>query len=1692
LIIVILELKIGDKMKNLYYLIIIATILVTFVVPKSSFAVGQCDQGGPQLRCLGNALRVETRTGVNKQYVEVITPNLNANFNNTDFALEMQLRISNRITGSRQFITGIWGPGEDDFDVWVVYINELEELVFELNHPTEKLKSVDNTIVKIPLGAWANSWFFLRATFDIASSYAKLYVKGNGIQLTDSARNDQYPITRLKQIAGNNLNLLIGNSNAISNNPNFHSFYGFIDEYRLYNQLPNPCWQNLSLAGSESGMMLYLRFNEENVFSFCDASPNDFPVLSRNGATTVFENTRRVDSPFSNDGPINLRDTISCGSTKTYKIILRNTDPDGCSYRARLRVLDDPSNFNFSMAWRTINPGDSLEFEFEYSGTQSGTQTARVGIQGDDRCFGWYYLREWNITTISAVSQSTDTLDMGVMTAKCINREYVEKSFTLFNNTRKLGTDRPVNIRRMTLEANENYQILSPTSFPRIIAAGDSMVVRVRFEVNDTTAIIIKKVEIETDDPCQPIRTVYLKGEIEQAVSIVFRNNQGESEDFVYHNFGTVCLGYPSRPMINFWENIASQTIWLDSIIISRDFEAPRFIYPREFRVNSGQSQRAFRFIPRSTGLFSDTVTLVFRLQDGCILHYKILLEGRCIDPNFKILSENIDFGDVVVGRERQLPVYILNESDDPLDVTLTYNIGEPFYFAGTRARNIPPRDSAQFLLGFRPTEAIEYIDDLFAYNSSCYISQTTKIRGRGIKESLEIQPGQLTMESTIACESQTGVIKLTNLNATTATLDRFALVDANNKFQITAPNIPNLGTYTTSIAPGASIEFEFLYTPNDLTQDRSDRAFFNFFDQDDTFWTLQVTGVSEVPAVYLPSFNAYGEIEQGGTITKFIKIENITKRNILIDSIFIPNGFQLLSHSTTPNLLLKPNESVELEISFTPDAPGEFRGKMLLISSNPCQLTVESDLQGFGKVIPLEMVNTLLSYGFVRDCECKEIPIPLINNSNYDATITEITLSEVIFGDESYRHYNWYSDFSPDGNVPYTIAPRSSDTLRANYCPRAMNKRDSIDHSALLFVKADGNGWSNEFERYLVGRQAIYYEYTLDTIYFASTMVDSEIERTTILYIPDIEVNPNKKNLVIDSITFSPNDRVFSVSTSKGDVFPIVVDLAQDSLLITITFKPRAPKLYKANMLVHFAEPCNFIDSTVYLEADGFAQPYYVDFFFGSYDGSLAKNFSVPECDTAYVPLYSNRNIPVKFLDVSFEVKYSDGQFVGIESEYFDAACEPWNSYSVFFDDNINNLIQIDLHSICDIDTARPLLYLKFFKENDNFTTIVSDSFKFDSQDILNYNIISNRDSANTFYRFIDFSFDPILEFPMQYLIECDTLRLLFRNNNESDSVRLLEVLDFPAEFEIVEIIPPLDFPIAPGESQVFEIAFCPMKKGEIRGVIKAFSTDPCPEREVTAELLGFGEPEIVDLRFDFNTDFQSNMIYSNDFNDIIEVDVYIDRDLVKNYADVDHWLENFGFDLSIQYNPTALKYLEYQSFTIGNTSFNQPNFGNLELRFTNVDTLKAGRILNLKFKAMVPDSIESDIIVDAAGFLTDKIQFYEITPIYGKSMFTSIGQCNLTTIKQTSFLSSLSEIAPNPVYNEASIEFNLGERVPVFLEVYSTTGVLITKLLSGEILSTGAYKVQFPTNNFNSGFYNVIIRAGIMTETKKMIISK
>lgn len=1662
--------------------IFIQVILLFFLI-STSFAYQPCDT---VRTCVGRTLKFSQTEGKGAHYIDILNTNLTQKVN-SNMTFELWLKPE-RQAGKLQYIGGMWGPADEKYDSWVVYISSQDSLVFHINGQNEKLGNFDDTRLSVPFSSYYNSWNHFAFVADGTTGWIYIYVNANPV---DSARNQFYPYKSFKHINNPDLSPQIGSTNALSNDLSLHRTYkGLMDEIRIWGRTFNAndfiCMKDKSMSGSEKDLFVYYRCNDSSyIYTLCDASGNKNFGYLRSGLSTIMSDRKDFGKVVVT--PIAIKDTVYCDTEKIYEFTLLDTAlcATGSSILAYQGFNDKFYFLNGNQEqiltkWRTVQlePGIPLKVRIKVKLDIIGTIKTTLLFRNTNSC-GYYHLNvPVTITRKSELSMSNLQIRFDSLKARCIEKSFIDSTLKICNTAQN-----QVTISSISLKMPQVFQLTYP-SLPKVLNPGECFDVKMRFVSRDTTMAYFDTLKIVSTDKCAPNALIPIYGKVNEVLSIWRRGTKMRLDSF---NFGQSCVNMPANSVEYEWFNNSDKNITIENVIIPPNFFGKSLKFPVILEPITGYNPNYFRFFPKTKGTFRDSIVFIAK-SEGCTIHYPVYIYGKGYEADISFSTLEVDFGTVIVGQQKTINAEIENKSEQGLVASLYLRKGDPFSLTGTRSSGIKEFSKNSFPITFIPTSAGNFEDEVCLYENTCYQSYCIKVKGKAVVQLVEFLPEILKISDVVSCQSKDGTLEIQNISNVIQTYLNFTLKQQSNLFKLINPNnLPN----SITLQPNEKASFTFRYTPNDNINDRSDRAYLEFETTDRTKWSAKIYGYSIVPKIYLTSEVLFETLEVGGVLFDTLHLENISNYPITISNYSISNGFELIYPLDIVGRKLNPKDTIQVVIAFKPTEGKSYNGKFTIFSDEPCPIESSTDLSGIGITIPLDVPLKVITYGFVRPCDCQTRSIPLINNSFYfPMTIDSIWIDSTNVSNPHPEFYSWSSYYSPNASVPYSIPKRATDTLYIKYCPKSLLIPNQIDNDARLFLRASGSGWADTYTSYLAGKQTLLFRYDTLRVFFPPTRVDTVSKPQYIrLKIPSLDFNPSQVSIQIDTIEFVPNERVFYVRDSLDRPLNIITIDTNNTLVLETTFKPRAARYYENRMKVIIKSPCFHFDTTVVLSGSGFAPAYGLSFNFHS-RFNIIDTFKVVPCDTLAIPVYSSRSIPANVVDIDCRIGYDTTklEFLYATSDYLNQSCPNYNSFINHKHSQFGGS-QFLLKNFCKVDSLKPIFTAYFKPKTNNRDTfnITLDSIRFDTEEIIMYNIIAENDKATVIIQKPELTASNIANFDSVRVLDCSERTITLKNTGDVP-LNAFSLLNLTKELFFVTSSPPLNDTLAVGDSINIIIKYCPRKSDTLNHFLNTIASIPCLVLD-SNKLVGRGYAPRYDISFDTQQTFYIPDTLTTQISDTLIVPLFIDKDLNTTINNNTYWLDDISFNINLEYNPFALEFLEAKNYL--NANFNHSSStGNISLIYNNAKRVEKGKLAEIKFITPIPDKQFNKININISEFVTDSIMFLDLYSATDSTYLLTNEKCGLTYLNYTGIEPSLSQNYPNPFAKTTEIHFSIAEKLPVELKLYSINGKLIKTLLDKQLLNIGKYKIILNSEGLPPGLYYYILQSPNTTIVKSMMI--
>lgn len=1679
-----------------------------------AYAVGSCDSNKS---CIGRAYTATVATGQNHHYANVaMSPSLRSI--SGQMTVEMWINATRQPNG-RVIIAGIWGPYTDDNDVWLLSISPSDELTFEINGPQNR-GTADNTIVRTSFAAYYGRWTHIAATFDAGT--VRLYIDGI---LRDSAYNAQYPALQLRRPQNPNSALKIGSINGFFDSAQNRALVGQLDEIRIWNRALTrqeiACNRFRSLEGNEAGLILYFRCNErENDFltPLCDASGNGNNGRLFSGATCRPASPPRTIPRSVVILPNTITEQLDCDSTRSWVITLADTTE--CGSTVSLSVVGrDRAFFRVTPSTVVLPPGGVPQSAtVTYGGYLTGAIQASVRIVGGNRCsYSDTVQIQLNRRTELSFRPSRVTFD--TLFARCPSRAFLDTIIRVCNESALLGAPRAVTLTGAVTRQANVFQAFPAggRTFPIVLQPGECAEIIVRFIAQDTTLQFLDTLFVLSTDRCPGNGIIPLAGRTQQVFAIRQPNGTTPITSF---QFPPTCPGDLSSPRAWNWYNLTSRNLIIDSVVFPRVLVAvrlPRMPYTLRPASQAGEFEKYFRFRPLQPGLVRDSIIFYAHLPgEPCQFVIVIPFTARGLDNDVEFTSAGIDFGNVIVGQEVRRDIILRNNSTtDVLTVSLYLKRGEEFVLL-QRNLQIAPQQTRTLTaaLAFRPTDALDYYDTLCLFEQRCYMTACIPVHGRGIIERFRYEPSVLRIERVLSCDSSTGIVEIINQSSLEQILTNIRLddpsgclfaVDTSSGARIVLPS-------TLRIPAGARIRVAIRFVPpQGSLQDVTVLGFIRYRTTSGEDWMVQIRANSITPKLYVSPTTDFGTVEVGEVYDDTLAVENISPLPVRVSQITVPAGYVIQTTFPPLPVVLRPRDSILAIVRFAPAAVGTYNGSVVAISDSPCvNIRATGELRGRAVLYRLDAPISIQNFSYVRPCECITREIPLVNNSFvHPMTIDTLLIDSTGIPNATPQFFSFSSRYyvQNGGQLPYTIPPKTTDTLYITFCPKSAADSAQVVASARLVIRAHGVGWSQDYSVFLTGRRALTFRPLPLQHTFPLTLVDVDaainpnsppVSRLTI---PSLALNPFQDTVRIDSIAFIPDERVFSFSLTNERNQPVtlpytLVPNGQSALNIRFGFRPRAPRTYRARVAIYYSKPCVDLDTTILLLGAGSAGfPFAMYLQFDS-SGVALDTFRVISCDTLSIPVYPSRAFPQtspqqSLIDLTCRFAYDTTKLrlLTVTSAY-------GNVQSVQ-EDAVGAVVS--LTSLRNVDSLGKMMVAHFVprRQQRDTVTIELRDFDFNTPEILRYDLNTTRgDRAIVFIdaAAITLTSPPsqgTLSFDSVRVLDCQQRQIIVRNTGDVP-VLIDSLLQLPPTVRAIAFQPDRTVLRMPGEETIVTLEYCPRDFSMLDTVAVIASTTPC-WRDDSLRIVGRGYAPLFPLRI--TTDLANPAhprARGGILGDTIIIPLMLDRDVAATYRGTTYWLEAFSFGFELRWNHTMLKYLglipRLQHGVLRDT-FDFP--ARLRIGIENASAMRGDTFALLYYRIAVPDTVRDSLLVEpTTPVKTDSLLFLDVQLLGSTTPTIASDKCGVTIARSATGNGTLLSIEPNPTSGTATVRFVLDEYATPEIVLYSARGECVASYNHFPRMEPGTHSILINLHDMATGVYRIVLYAGMLQAYGTVVI--
>jgi hypothetical protein len=677
----------------------------------------------------------------------------------------------------------------------------------------------------------------------------------------------------------------------------------------------------------------------------------------------------------------------------------------------------------------------------------------------------------------------------------------------------------------------------------------------------------------------------------------------------------------------------------------------------------------------------ADEAFIDLRLADGQL--YQVLVRASSVTPKL-YLTQLTTYGIVEVGVTRLDSVLVENISSVPVHVTgATVPAG---YSVTGYSRAMPttlaPRDSLWVYVQFAPTAQASY-DGKITLNADapCALTESGDLSGKGIIIKLDVPVSFMNYGMVKPCDCVVREIPLPNaseripISIDSVWIDGGGLNWAN----------PGLFSWTSRQTGGSSLPYPIApksidtllisFCPNVPADDNFliSNAMIHI-KASTTVWKQEFTTTlsgrremnfkpNRLTVPFVPTRVDTSALPLFATIDVPDPFVNPSGDSVVITGYsFVPDqrvfSVREVNNLPLPWVILR-GEKLRLEFGFYPRAPRNYRARLHLQTSFPCQgvdtsilVTGSGFAPAFGMVTAFDTSNIGRDTFRLNTCDTLELPVMLnrgipqdlidiLFRIGYDSTALKLVDIRSPYADSAIvrdtgdgaRAYLKNARNVPEGQV---ATVRFIVISGATRFPVYLDEFD-FDSDSLVFYKIIT---TNDSAMVIIDEPMIA---ITSTVNFDTVNVRNCADRQVVVY------NPGAIPVRFDSLGNVPfGHRV----TASDKAYPLILNPG-DSITLTLTFCPYIEQTYDTALTAMSSWPCPIAD-TAQLHSVGFAPPFPMRMLLDPNPNALPV-ISGMIADTIEVPILVDRDIPQTPLDLNFALEYNRRalQFLDISSTY-------------------------------------------------------------------------------------------------------------------------------------------------------------------------------------------------------------------------------------------------------------------------------------------------------------------------------------------------------------------------------------------------------------------------------------------------------
>jgi hypothetical protein len=370
------------------------------------------------------------------------------------------------------------------------------------------------------------------------------------------------------------------------------------------------------------------------------------------------------------------------------------------------------------------------------------------------------------------------------------------------------------------------------------------------------------------------------------------------------------------------------------------------------FTLNQNASQIfTIRFQPSANVNYSGILTITSNDPDEGNLTYT--LTGRGVNPpDIDVTPSLVDFGTVVAGQSKDIPVTIINNITNGADLVISnitvsgngYTLPTPPSYPITLSAG----NTYQITIKFTPPTSGQFSGSLtISSNDPDEGSFKVDLKGNGSEPpDISVSPASLDFGDVLLYQSKTLTLTISNSGGSNLQITNIQITGAGFYFK-TQPQVP------VTIQPGGNpVSIEVLFIPL-KAQNYTGQITITSNDPDSPTTIIQLTGrgISAPNIEVTPASLDFGKVQINTTSDKTVTIRNTGTEVLNISSITSitisgSQAFTIVSQSLNQ---IPAGEARNVTVRFSPTGELPYAGNLIISSDDPDTPSIQVPLTGEG-----------------------------------------------------------------------------------------------------------------------------------------------------------------------------------------------------------------------------------------------------------------------------------------------------------------------------------------------------------------------------------------------------------------------------------------------------------------------------------------------------------------------------------------------------------------------------------------------------------------------------------------------------------------------------------------------------------------------------------------------------------------------